>query len=171
MNKKNGNQQKVIYKAYEWTLLGTTVPILISYVIAKQVPKLAGLAVLLFLGGTLVGPSSGQMYLDSPEAALGGIGLRTLGAGLFLFGAATVGITPIVCDEAGEACSNNSNGNLLIPIGALTYAGGFLYSIIDTGIKSTRRKKHAQNTLSIFPMLTPEQDGTIKSGLLACLRF
>lgn len=165
--------------AYAWSILGTTAPVLLASQVSGSYQETSKrMAVGVMLGGLLAGPSMGQFYAGSPVGGFLGFGIR--GAGGFITGLGYIfRLGEDLCsgteefEEEDEDCDEDNVGRALLAVGALTYIGGTLFSLVDAG-KAVERHNDRQNQPRVFgwsPTLAPGAQGNLRSGATAWMRF
>jgi hypothetical protein len=118
--------------AYLWLLGATAVPMLTgTYMMKASNAGLNGLGAFVFMAGLFAGPSAGQFYAGSGLHGAGGIGLRIIGVAATLAGIALL-LSDFGCSDCGRSQRDESQGSVLLLLGAVTFGAGNLYSIIDT---------------------------------------
>jgi hypothetical protein len=132
------------------------------------------LAGTLAIGGLFVGPSLGQFYAGSYGPGSIGIGIRTTGGLMGLIGMATViGSALDNMDGGGEPEADDSNQGLtLFLVGGITYLGGALYSLFDTGYAVRRQSDPRRpQRYGWTPDVSRTPAGDLKAGALARAHF
>ena len=151
------------------SVLSTTVPLFMASALSSETSNSEVLVGTLAIGGLVIGPSLGQFYASSPGTALLGVFLRFLGGGM-----AITGLSKSVawCDsETGKDCGDDKGSELMIA-GAMLYTGGVVYSLVD-GYFSVNRWNIRQDgpDYGFSPSLVPEEDGALRTGAVAWMRF
>lgn len=170
---------KSLETAYLLAVGGTALPVALGLVLYNSGDNEAAIAAgdVLALSGVLVGPSLGQFHARSPWTGLGGVLFRTAAAGMvsvgfssFMDGALCgmaqdiVGAAPD-CEEAGQYA-------YLLPLGAVVYLGGLVYSVADThrAVRLAPLRPSREN-LRWSPTLKPDGKGGLQPGAMAVLGF
>lgn len=160
--------------AYGAAAAGTAVPIAVGAMLLNSTSNgYAGLGGGLLMGGVLLGPSSGQFYANSTMHGFLSSGVRTVG-GLMFFAGALNSMTSMSCleREPGEPpCESKSGAGVLTLLGAVTYLGGTVYSLVDTHKAVVRTHAQTGLTYGVTPTLALNGDGRSRYGGQAWLRF
>lgn len=145
--------------AIRWSLFGTMVPVALG-LSATALSDDATLPLILVLGGMTIGPSLGEFYGASPNRGLMGIGARMAGEFIFLYGAARA------------APGNGTEGPLAL-IGLAAYLGSTAYSFYNANASVKRHNSalRIRAEAGWSPILVPGAGGSMRTGVLAYLRF
>jgi hypothetical protein len=148
------------------SVLATAAPIYLSFQFLHS--SSADAFVYLFLGGIVIGPSTGQFYAGSAGTGALGMIIRGVGTGLFL--SALVDAFPR-CDDEETSCRGGGETKAVIGMAAL--AGGALYSLIDGALAAKRFNKRQLEAREFgwSPALSPGTDGAWTTGAVAWMRF
>ena len=141
--------------AVTWSVFGTGVGLGILAVAGTDD---SGVMVGAGLMGLTLGPSAGHMYTGDWKRVLLGSGLRATGLTAAIFGYASM------IDESCYGECLRPRAALLIG-GLAAFAGGTLYSIIDSGY-SARRANRAERRLQLTPAPITGPDRSTGMGMM-----
>jgi hypothetical protein len=167
------NERKaMMFNAYAMGIGATLVPITAAVMMSSQPNQNETVIGTLVLGGMFIGPSVGQFYSRSIGQGFGGIGIRLGGALLSGIGI-VMAFEDAYCDSDAGSCGDGSAGSAVFLLGGLTYAGGVVYSFVDThaGVNRHFRNKEIEGHYGLAPVLVPNGDGSVRTGATAWMRF
>ena len=145
--------------AIAWSLSGTLAPVALG-LSAATLSDDATLPLILVLGGLAIGPSLGEFYAASPHRGLMGIGARTACEFFFLYSAA-------------GAAPGGASGSTPAMIGLAAYLGSAAYSFYNAtaSVKRHNSALRVRSEAGWSPILMPAAGGSMRTGILAYLRF
>jgi hypothetical protein len=163
--------------AYSLALAATVLPLAGAVILSDYTESegIIGTSAGLAIAGLLIGPSAGQFYAQSYKHAWLSSGVRLAGAFMGSVGFAAV-LSDAYCGwdtEEDVDCEDHSAlGVTLLAGGVLTYAGGIVYSLVDTHRRvedwPARRggKRHGWS-----PIFALDKQGALRPGAAAWMRF
>lgn len=165
----------MMWNAYAWAIGGTLVPITAAMVMGNLRNDNGPLAGTLVGSGVLLGPSLGQFYTGSLGQGFAGLGIRTLGGLMSVAGFALI-LGDAFCGfddpEREKHCDDEGGGGgTLLILGLATYAGGVVYSMVDTHASVERHFIRREDRFGLAPVLIPQGKGPLKTGAMAWMRF
>lgn len=169
-------------RAFLLSLGGTVLPVAAAFLIggASDASENQGLVATLFLGGALLGPSTGQFYARSPGLGLLGTGIRTVGGVLI-----ATAMGEALHNMYGQECHLDPQTDMSVCvekksdegttglIGLLVYAGGAVFSLaaIPGAVERRHRRDRKQAAFGFAPTLARQAEGGFRPGAMAWLRF
>ncbi|MDQ3001185.1 MAG: hypothetical protein M3Y08_07985 [Fibrobacterota bacterium] len=165
------DRQGKMLTAYALGIGGTVLPVTAAIMMSNLSNDNGALMGTLVLSGLMIGPSLGQFYAGSIGQGFGGLGIRALG-GLLTMTGLVLAIGEAFCTEdEGHECNDGSDGTGFFILGAVTYIGGVVYSLVDTRFSVDRYYARKEDSYGLAPVLVPQGDGSIKTGATAWMRF